>query len=359
LAKTQDKNGKVDSNHNGGNLPGPLSWSCSGMKMKVSFFRFAVIIPILYFLNTKHLFAYDPFQIQTFRTIARWKAIIERAVTPKANTCDAETLKSVQMPLGIELCVNQDDQSSQLIQWDAEKIAIVRALLEKYARELPGLMNQVTKNGLKKICLSKFPSGSGIIAVAPLVSIGDDTLSINPDLFFQKGFKDPYAGFERAEHSFLHELLHIRVKSAVSNYFPDFLKITGWEIIENNGVLPEYQIVKPPPPEWSTVKKVTIWVKSQGRVWGPRDNGSKSISRSEIDDAETRAEKVLAQTNDWVGARRVARDYARGHGFPTIYSMTDPDESFAEFGAFIYLDPTATQYMTPEVIQFFKKNILR
>lgn len=54
-------------------------------------------------------------------------------------------------------------------------------------------------------------------------------------------------------------------------------------------------------------------------------------------------------------SRSIKLNMERAHkyGFPTLYSMTSPLESFADLGTFYALDPKYPSYVSPEVVKLF------
>ena len=54
------------------------------------------------------------------------------------------------------------------------------------------------------------------------------------------------------------------------------------------------------------------------------------------------------------------RDRAKDFGYPSINSLLGgPSETFAELGAYLALDPTASTYISVGTAKWFKKNVLR
>jgi hypothetical protein len=54
-----------------------------------------------------------------------------------------------------------------------------------------------------------------------------------------------------------------------------------------------------------------------------------------------------------------ARNLMKAHGYPSIYAVVGgPAETFAELGAFIAMDPSASTYIAAETINWYRKNVL-
>ena len=70
------------------------------------------------------------------------------------------------------------------------------------------------------------------------------------------------------------------------------------------------------------------------------------------------AQKILAEKG-WAAARNYVRSKIILYGYPSMYAIKGGiKEAFAEFGSHIAVDPTAPEYMSREVIRFFKENVL-
>ncbi len=69
----------------------------------------------------------------------------------------------------------------------------------------------------------------------------------------------------------------------------------------------------------------------------------------------------LRAQQDQLGFAKVhlaARERAKRFGYPTIYSVKNPLESFAELGAYIALDPEAADYIRADTVAWFRQHVL-
>jgi hypothetical protein len=213
-----------------------------------------------------------------------------------------------------------------------------KALVGNYLKNLndPRLrffLKTLQKNGITKIHRVKY-SSSWYTSVAErkvkFVRATDKAiLWVNPvthvigftDSFFSSSeFMDPYARMPRKQLNVLHELSHvfdISLGHLSSN--KEFSEAAGWY--------------------WN-VKSEEFEIK------GFPSLQTKSEFQSVLDFIK----------NDKTPAA-YERDRVQGvlHGFPTVYSMLNSHECFAELLTYYILDPTAPVYLSKDVMSYFDK----
>lgn len=155
-------------------------------------------------------------------------------------------------------------------------------------------------------------ANSGILWVDPVTNVIGFT-----DRFFKgTAFVDPFAQIERKQLNVLHELIHVfDIANGHISSEDGFKKASGWawdgKQFVINGV------------DYATAM----------RDW-------ESIYR-------------LIKNHKAVDAYHTDRVKGVQYGFPTLYSMTNSHESFAEILSYYILDPTAPTYLSPELMKYF------
>lgn len=64
------------------------------------------------------------------------------------------------------------------------------------------------------------------------------------------------------------------------------------------------------------------------------------------------------QNRKWE-ALKLEREFGMSKGLPRFYSTSNPAEAFADVVAFIYFDPNVKSYLSPEMIEYIDKNVLK
>lgn len=131
-------------------------------------------------------------------------------------------------------------------------------------------------------------------------------------------FLDPYAKVDRKQLNVLHELIHVYdIARGHASTDPGFYQATGWG--------------------WN------------GKEW--------ALQGVDYERAKRDFQSILEMVKRGRSAEAYAldRELGRAYGFPTLYSMMNSHESFAEAFTYYILDPTAASYMSKELIQYLEK----
>ena len=65
------------------------------------------------------------------------------------------------------------------------------------------------------------------------------------------------------------------------------------------------------------------------------------------------------KTTDQRRAQEFEREFSMDYGMPSLYSMKDPQEAFAEIATYIYFDATANQYLELSLIEYIDVHVLK
>lgn len=131
-------------------------------------------------------------------------------------------------------------------------------------------------------------------------------------------FVDPYSKVDRKQLNVLHELVHVYdVARGHVSTDSAFYKAAGWS--------------------WN------------GREW--------VLAAVDYGKAKKDFQTILEMVKEKRSAEAYAldREWGRSYGFPTVYSMMNTHENFAETLTYYILDPTAETYMSKELIQHMEK----
>lgn len=155
-------------------------------------------------------------------------------------------------------------------------------------------------------------ANSGILWVDPVTNVIGFT-----DRFFKgTAFIDPFAQIERKQLNVLHELIHVfDIANGHISSAEGFKQASGW-----------------------------AWDGKQFVINGV-DYGA----------AMKDWESTYALIKHHKAADAYHNDRVMGvqYGFPTLYSMTNSHECFAEILSYYILDPTAPTYLSPELMKYF------
>lgn len=158
---------------------------------------------------------------------------------------------------------------------------------------------------------------SAILWVDPVTQV----IGFTDSFFNGSTFIDPLANIERKQFNVLHELAH--VFDMASGHFSsskEFALAAGWYWDGENHVL----------------------------------RNSESINVN----LEFLKLISLVKNKQATAAYQSDRELGVKLGFPTIYSMVNQHESFAEILTYLILDPTAESYLSPNLVSYYK-NILK
>lgn len=136
------------------------------------------------------------------------------------------------------------------------------------------------------------------------------------DTFFKKeSVVDPYTGLERKVFVILHELAHVFDLAGRYSSTGTFLNILNWSYREGN--------------------------------WSPRGVSALEVKNYFSVILELARDKNLQE------AYSLDRNLGHSYGYPTLYSMTSFQESFAELLAYSVLDPDAKDYLPKKILDYF------
>ena len=220
-------------------------------------------------------------------------------------------------------------------EWQASEISsLTKHLYEIRKQGLTIFFDQITEAGPIAFFRAKFGTRLVSDSDGKPTSIPEPKLAalhyrLKNSIHFHDSYFDPNAGkisfgdtlTDRSEQiMLLHELAHaFDHKSLQYNSSNEtFLKLSGWE---SSGKL-------------KNVDEAEIQ-----RVW---------------DESVSLNKKGLTTE-----AHNLAKNFAHAHGFPTLYAMMNPSETYAEMVSFISLAPDAPKYLNPELITWFKTNVLK
>jgi hypothetical protein len=142
------------------------------------------------------------------------------------------------------------------------------------------------------------------------------------DAFFQTSdLRDPIADYRFGDFILLHELIHA-FDDRKASIEPAFVSATGW-VFRNN----RWEYTNPVSlSAYNGVFAETVTLYARGRY-----------------------------TDAWTKDRSFATSMS--FPLPTIQSLATPGESFADILAHLILDPTATSYLKPSVVEWFHTQV--
>ena len=143
-------------------------------------------------------------------------------------------------------------------------------------------------------------------------------IGVMDQFFTSTEFMDPYAKVSRKTLNILHELAHV------------------------------YDVANDHISSKSNISKLAGW------YW---DGKRHAINGLDYDEVLTHFNKILGHVKDKDSARAYSEDRRLGvkYGFPTIYSMMNSHECFAELVSYYILDPQAKHYLSEEIQQELDK----
>ena len=143
-------------------------------------------------------------------------------------------------------------------------------------------------------------------------------IGVMDQFFTSTEFMDPYAKVSRKTLNILHELAHV------------------------------YDVANDHISSKSNISKLARW------YW---DGKRHAINGLDYDEVLTHFNKILGHVKDKDSARAYSEDRRLGvkYGFPTIYSMMNSHECFAELVSYYILDPQAKHYLSEEIQQELDK----
>lgn len=215
---------------------------------------------------------------------------------------------------------------------EAEKDKLKNILKELDRPELANFYKKIQEKGITKFhrvtySSTWFPNSqqrraqfirqteNTLIWVNPLTNV----IGITDKFFGTNDFIDPYSKLPRDTHAILHELAHV------------------------------YDIAR---------KHISSEIRSDlGWAWDGKNDFIKNVDYQKSQD-EFKEILVYIEQNDT--NKTYYEDRIRGvkYGYPTLYSMTNSHECFAELVTYYVLDPNAKDYMSKE-IQSKLKEILQ
>lgn len=137
------------------------------------------------------------------------------------------------------------------------------------------------------------------------------------DAFFKgTGFMDPYAQIERKQLNVLHELAHV------------------FDIAQGH------------------ISSEAAFQEAAGWRW----NGKEYVLRNvDYEKVKNELQSILDLVKNGQAPDAYCRDRELGvkYGFPTVYSMVNSHESFAEILTYLILDPTAESYLSKDLVRYF------
>ena len=200
--------------------------------------------------------------------------------------------------------------------WAPQEIDAAESLLEPLFAPtggLPHFMAQIIESGFNFIL--RYSTGSG----SAWFSLKDKSLNFADSIISMNYPPDTYSGFDLKKQITLHELAHAFDKQILSRS-PEFMRLTGWRF--ENG---QYVLARVSPQQVNAAVNEFV----------------RAIHNAKLTEAY-----------------RINREFGLLHGFPTAYSMTNPGECFAELASHIYFDSRADQYLSPELIRWFRTHVL-
>lgn len=225
-------------------------------------------------------------------------------------------------------------EATQPKDWKAFEIEKIKTGFDSFARALPYFVLQVQANGFRDLyrytrSFVLLPTGS----YAPLTSHGawvwnwDMSINFGDGMFGFGGvpfFYEENPALDVHRIALLHEFAHAYATGP-----------------REQGLRDQF------------LQQVVGWKKSETGQWQLRNFNMNEIKY------EMSLVRELASTGKFLAALRLNREYGLKHGFPTLYSMTNPDECFSEMVSFSYFDITAEKYLGSQIVSWIKTIILR
>lgn len=136
------------------------------------------------------------------------------------------------------------------------------------------------------------------------------------DAFFRgTAFVDPYAQVERKQLNVFHELVHVfDIALDHASTSREFYESTGWG-------------------------------------WDGKGHVIHGVDYAQVK-ADFKTILGLVAAKKSAEAYALDRELGRRYGFPTVYGMMNTHESFAELVSYYIFDPTAKDYLSPQIVQY-------
>ncbi|MBT4763262.1 MAG: hypothetical protein HOO06_16325 [Bdellovibrionaceae bacterium] len=243
------------------------------------------------------------------------------------QTCTADNIGQVAIA---GFCISSETPTpiSQAEQSELSKILV------SFEIRFPKLFSIVHKNGYFRLIIKPTQIGENGGAVLAKTLTEQKIIVLYKDFFIAnkkipalKNFK-----FSVSEVALLHELIHAFDED--NNLVVTNLEPLGWNLTEHVPI-DGYRIHSLP-------QIANTWIKA-----------------TTINTILADLSPLLPTLGPWE-IYTLARDRVKTLGYPTVYSIVGgPLESFAELGAYIALDPEASNYIPLKTIHWFQKNILR
>lgn len=216
--------------------------------------------------------------------------------------------------------------------WKKSEVSTVLKILNRF--EAGGLLHVLESiQGAGYISFQRIQRGYNIthtnsnvksaqpdLGVWAFAVVGTPNLTIAiTDKFFKSKMVDPYSGASIQQIYLLHEIAHAFDHTLKLSWDPEFLRLIKFD--------------------------------SQGYYIG--------VSYEEFKKFHNQDALFEIIDNNPEKALKYQREVGMSLGLPRLYSMSNPNEAFADLVAFIYLDSNASNYIDKKLIQYIDKNILK
>lgn len=207
-------------------------------------------------------------------------------------------------------------------QWTEDRMNQVNELVAELDVRLPEFMSRTRKNGFGRITLSEVDSSTiehdgGIILSCKSFSEASEMGSIKTTILVRTLFHEMAHVFDQRKEPDSRHMFNPPFEVSTLN---SFMELTGW-------------------------RELSVGYFEHALKTNEFETEAFRVERTARADGKKKGEGLSS--------------IAKQNGLPTYYSLTSPSEHFAELATFIFLDETAASYLKPEVVSWFKKNILR
>ena len=208
--------------------------------------------------------------------------------------------------------------------WKKQEIQLIKAWLQEIENTCPHLITGIRNNGY--IDLRRYGHGFRKCEDGHYereehgawVWARDKSINFSDFIFLPSLPHYPDIGSDPGQLSLLHELVH--AYNLPEPLWQEFLTLAGWGKIDNEWVLKNQNMVE---------------------------------IKTKLNEM-----RQLAIAGKFAEAMTLNREYGIRHGFPTLYSMTNPNDCLSEMAVFVHYDRRASSYMKPSLILWVQKNIL-
>jgi hypothetical protein len=216
-------------------------------------------------------------------------------------------------------------------EWTQDEFRKIASLLQPlYDGRLQNFFARVNANGFntiyryqnawRKISDAENPNTITYTSFDVGMWVWPDDRSINVgDKIFGDSTFEGQVGFDLQKELVFHEVVHAFEQGKLS-YSKEFLDLIRWVRVGD-----VYMVRGVEPMEIVTLMERMAFLLENNRF------------------------EEMVELNRKVGLR---------HGFPSGYAMLNPQECFAELAAYIHYDPNVRDYMKPEWIEWFHRNVL-